>query len=123
MSKNVKVLIEIPKAEYELIVGDEACGLNPLTRAIANGSEIDDKVYAELIDKEYHYINEQEDLGMELLNALAKNKALKEAIEKMRAEIDNLERLELKGEKTPLINGDNVLQIIDKYKVESENEE
>ena len=37
MSDTVKLIIEIPKAEYELIVGDEACGLNPLTRAVAHG--------------------------------------------------------------------------------------
>ena len=41
MSETVKLIIEIPKAEYELIVGDEACGLNPLTRAIAHGIPLD----------------------------------------------------------------------------------
>jgi hypothetical protein len=49
MSDTVKLIIEIPKAEYELIVGDEACGLNPLTRAIAHGIPLDsnDSDYAE----------------------------------------------------------------------------
>ena len=42
MSDTVKLIVEIPKAEYELIVGDEACGLNPLTRAIAHGTPLDD---------------------------------------------------------------------------------
>ena len=42
MGETVKLIIEIPKAEYELIVGDEACGLNPLTRAIAHGIPLDD---------------------------------------------------------------------------------
>ena len=36
----MKLLIEISEPEYELIVGDEACGLNPLTRAVANGQVI-----------------------------------------------------------------------------------
>lgn len=38
----------------------------------------------------------------------------------MRNEIENLERFKLRGNETPLINGDNVLKIIDKYKTESE---
>ena len=54
MSDTVKLIIEIPKAEYELIVGDEACGLNPLTRAIAHGIPLDD-VKAEI--KEYKHGN------------------------------------------------------------------
>jgi len=37
---------------------------------------------------EYDIINNLEDLGMELLNALAENKALKEAIEKAKTEIE-----------------------------------
>ena len=37
MSETVKLIIEIPKVSYEWIVGDEACGLYPLTRAIAHG--------------------------------------------------------------------------------------
>ena len=41
MSDTIKLIIEIPKAEYELIVGDEACGLNPLTRAVAHGIQLD----------------------------------------------------------------------------------
>lgn len=41
-------------------------------------------------------------------------------LDKIRAKIDSLERFEIRGEKTPLINGDNVLRIIDKYKAESE---
>ena len=32
----MKLIIDIPKEEYELIVNDEACGLNPLTRAVAH---------------------------------------------------------------------------------------
>ena len=131
----MKVLIDIDKEDLNKIrrwrdKRDTLYSLSGIDRinlsansldAVANGLEIDDKIYSELIDKEYQYINKQEDLGMELLNALAGNKALKEAIEKIRTEIDSLERFELKGEKTPLINGDNVLQIIDKYKAESED--
>ncbi len=33
----MKLIIDIPEEEYELIINDEACGLHPLTRAIANG--------------------------------------------------------------------------------------
>ena len=43
-------------------------------------------------------------------------------LDKIRAEIKNLKRFEIRGEKTALINGDNVLQIIDKYKANSEVE-
>ena len=49
MSDTVKLIIEIPKEEYELIVGDEACGLHPLTRAVAHGIPLDD-VTAEIAD-------------------------------------------------------------------------
>lgn len=49
MSDTVKLIIEIPIAEYELIVGDEACGLNPLTRAIAHGTPLP-KGHGRLID-------------------------------------------------------------------------
>lgn len=41
-----------------------------------------------------------------------------EVLDNIRAEIESLERFEIRGEKTPLINGDNVLHIIDKYKEE-----
>ena len=54
MSETEKLIIEIPKEEYELIVGDEACGLNPLTRAIAHGISLDD-VKAEIEEKISHY--------------------------------------------------------------------
>ena len=46
----MKLIIDISKEEYELIVGDEACGLNPLTRAVANGIPLDD-VKAEIKEK------------------------------------------------------------------------
>ena len=39
---DIELVIKIPKAEYELIVNDEACGLNVLTRAIANGTSLED---------------------------------------------------------------------------------
>ena len=55
MSDTVKLIIEIPKAEYELIVGDEACGLHPLTRAVAHGIPLDD-VKAEIAEE---YANTQ----------------------------------------------------------------
>lgn len=48
---DIELVIKIPKAEYELIVNDEACGLNVLTRAIANGTSLDDvldKISAEI---------------------------------------------------------------------------
>lgn len=35
---DVELVIKIPEAEYDLIVNDEACGLNVLTRAIARGT-------------------------------------------------------------------------------------
>lgn len=38
----MKLIIDIPQAEYELVVNDEACGLNVLTRAIAKGTPLDD---------------------------------------------------------------------------------
>lgn len=41
MSETVKLIIEIPKAEYELIVGSEDCGLHTLTRAVAHGIPLD----------------------------------------------------------------------------------
>ena len=37
---DIELVIKIPEAEYELIVNDEACGLNILTRAIANGTPL-----------------------------------------------------------------------------------
>ena len=45
----MKIVIDIPEAEYELIVNDEACGLNVLTRAIANGTPLP-KGHGELVD-------------------------------------------------------------------------
>ena len=44
----------------------------------------------------------------------------REVLDKIRVEIESLERFEIRGEKTPLINGDNVLHILDKYKAERE---
>lgn len=38
---DIELVIKIPEAEYDLIVNDEACGLNVLTRAIANGIPLD----------------------------------------------------------------------------------
>ena len=38
----MKLIIDIPEEEYELIVNDEACGLHPLTRAVANGTPLSD---------------------------------------------------------------------------------
>lgn len=40
--RRIKLIIDIPEEEYELIVNDEACGLNILTRAIANGIPLND---------------------------------------------------------------------------------
>lgn len=39
-----------------------------------------------------------------------------DVLDMIRAEVVGLERFETRGEKTPLINGDSVLQILDKYK-------
>lgn len=49
MSDTVKLIIELPVEEYELIVGSEDCGLNTLTRAVAHGTPLDD-VKAEFIN-------------------------------------------------------------------------
>ena len=38
--ENVEVVVKISKEEYDLIVNDEACGLNVLTRAIAKGKKL-----------------------------------------------------------------------------------
>lgn len=37
---DIELVIKIPEEEYDLIVNDEACGLNVLTRAIANGTPL-----------------------------------------------------------------------------------
>ncbi|MBP5420856.1 MAG: hypothetical protein J6Y78_00285 [Paludibacteraceae bacterium] len=47
---DIELVIKIPEAEYELIVNDEACGLNTLTRAIAKGTQLP-KGHGDLIDK------------------------------------------------------------------------
>ena len=39
-----------------------------------------------------------------------------DVFDKIRVEIKNLKRFEIRGEKTPLINGDKALDIIDKYR-------
>jgi hypothetical protein len=44
-------------------------------------------------------------------------------LNKIRTEIESLKRLEIRGEKTPLVNVDKVLDIIDKYKAEVEPQE
>ena len=36
----MKILIDIPEELYDEIIHDEACGLNELTRAIANGTPL-----------------------------------------------------------------------------------
>lgn len=46
---NIELVIKIPEEEYDLIVNDEACGLNVLTRAIANGTPLP-KGHDKLID-------------------------------------------------------------------------
>jgi len=119
----MKVLIEISEDDYRYIRNKGArIPYNHLTTSIAKGLVIENKIYAELIDKEYQYINEQEDLGMELLNALAENKALKEAIEKAKTEIEK-EKADAKNNSTAYyvyIEGlmdahETDEQIIDKY--------
>ena len=48
----MKLVIDIPEEEYELIVNDEACGLNLLTRAIAKGAlfnDVVDKIKSEVL--------------------------------------------------------------------------
>ena len=49
---DIELVIKIPKEEYDLIVNDEACGLNILTRAIANGTPLP-KGHGRLIDYGY----------------------------------------------------------------------
>ena len=44
-----KIVIDIPDEEYEEIICDEACGLNTLTRAIAQGRVLP-KGHGRLID-------------------------------------------------------------------------
>ena len=44
-----EIVIKLHDWEYELIVNDEACGLHPLTRAVANGKVLP-KGHTELID-------------------------------------------------------------------------
>ena len=48
----MKLIIDIPEEEYDLIVNDEACGLNVLTRAIAKGTPLP-KGHGRLIDADY----------------------------------------------------------------------
>lgn len=45
----MKIVIDIPKELYEEIICDEACGLNEITRAIANGTLLP-KGHGRLID-------------------------------------------------------------------------
>jgi len=45
----MQIVINIPDEEYEEIMCDEACGLNPLTRAIAQGTVLP-KGHGRLID-------------------------------------------------------------------------
>lgn len=39
-----------------------------------------------------------------------------DVLDKIKTEIKNLKRFEIRGEKTPLINGDKALDIVDKYR-------
>ena len=48
----MQILINIPEEEYELIIGDEACGLNTLTRAVARGV-VFPKGHGRLIDADW----------------------------------------------------------------------
>lgn len=50
--EDIKLVVKIPKAEYDLIVNDEACGLNVLTRAIANGTPLTPDILADLLMEE-----------------------------------------------------------------------
>ena len=61
MSETVKLIIEIPKVEYELIVGEHevivgsgVCELKTLPKAVAEGIPLDD-VKAEIEEKISHY--------------------------------------------------------------------
>lgn len=49
---DIELVIKIPEEEYDLIVNDEACGLNVLTRAIAKGTPLP-KGHGRLIDADY----------------------------------------------------------------------
>ena len=58
----MQIVIDIPEAEYDLIVNDEACGLNFLTKAIANGTPLP-KGHGDLIDRnEIEYMKAIHDL-------------------------------------------------------------
>lgn len=48
---DIELVIKIPEEEYDLIVNDEACGLNVLTRAIANGTPLPNG-HGDLVTKE-----------------------------------------------------------------------
>ena len=47
---DIELVIKISEEEYDLIVNDEACGLNVLTRAIANGTPLP-KGHGRIIDE------------------------------------------------------------------------
>lgn len=48
----------------------------------------------------------------------SEQEVIKPYIEKLKAEIESLERFEIRGEVTPLVNVDRVLEIIDKTRSE-----
>lgn len=52
-----------------------------------------------------------------VIDILVQYEEMTTASQKMKAEIKKLERFEIRGEVTPLVNVDNVLQICDKYNV------
>lgn len=59
------------------------------------------------------YDREFEDMARESDKAYERGK--QNILKKLRIEIEGLTRYEIRGEVTPLVNGDKVLEIIDKY--------
>ncbi len=72
MSETVKLMIEIPKEEHELIINSEDCGLNTLTRAVSKGTIITERkeedcisraevnqVIEDYMDEQYHLLSDR----------------------------------------------------------------
>ena len=95
----MKLIIDIPEEEYELIVNDEACGLYPLTRSIANG--VPHETVTEFADR-------------------CKECGREKVLDKIRADIEKLDRYYdndyFSTNNCPMYKCNEVLLIIDKYK-------
>ena len=67
---DIELVIKIPKEEYDLIVNDEACGLNVLTRAIANGTPLEEELHREKEQAYYLGYEDREKQKEALKNAV-----------------------------------------------------